>query len=144
MSDIITLDSNVFRNQHFIDWLMSSEAPHKSHIFPLISYIEVLVWYEMRGLTREDLDKDLRKINTEIIEFPIEFVDSLMKNIRMNPSFPFRHHARDFIIGTIVKKKETLLLTNNKKHFSWLPQGSVLTPAEFLAQKVDLKRNRKN
>lgn len=133
MSNVITLDSNVFRNQRFFDWLMSSEARHIKHIFPLITFIEVLVWYEMRGLTREDLEDDLKAIRTDIVEFSLEYIDQLMINIRSNPNFLFRHHARDFLIGTIVQAKESLLITNNKPHFAWLPATTVVSPEEYLS-----------
>ncbi len=138
MSDVITLDSNVFRNQRFFDWLTSPESNHSKHVFPLITFIEVLVWYEMRGLTRIDLDDDLTKIRTEIVEFSVEYVDQLMSNIRSNPSFLFRHHARDFLIGTIVQQKASLLVTNNKRHFAWLPPQKVLSPEEYLSMCLSL------
>ena len=133
MSDIITLDSNVFRNQRFFDWLTSSESQHLRHLFPLLTFIEVLVWYEMRGLTRNDLEDDLTKIKTEIVEFSLDYVNQLMRNIRSNPKFLFRHHARDFLIGTIVQQKDSLLITNNKRHFAWLPPQKVVSPEEYLS-----------
>ncbi len=133
MTEIITLDSNVFRDQRLFDWLTSSEAPHTQHVFPLITFIEVLVWYEMRGLTREDLDDDLAKIRTEIVEFSLDYVTPLMINVRSNPNFMFRHHARDFLIGTIVLQKDSLLITNNNRHFAWLPPQKVVSPQEYLS-----------
>ncbi len=138
MSNVITLDSNVFRNQRFFDWLMSSEARHTKHIFPLITFIEVLVWYEMRGLTREDLEDDLKAIRTDIVEFSLEYIDQLMINIRSNPNFLFRHHARDFLIGTIVQAKKSLLITNNKRHFAWLSATTVVSPVEYLSLHLSL------
>jgi len=140
MSDKISLDSNVFRNQWLIDWLVSPEAVHKTHFFPLIAYIEVLVWYEMRGLTREDLDDDLKKIKTEIIEFSIDFIDPLMNSIRYNPNFLFRQHARNFLIGSVVQEKGSILITNNKRHFTWLLPEDVLTPEEYLKNCISLKK----
>ena len=134
----ITLDSNVFRTQEFLDWLMSESSTHNCHVFPLILYIEVLVWYEMRGLQRVDLDKDLGKIRTEIFPFKIEFVDELMVNIRSNPSFQFRHHARDFLIGTICKRQQSLLITYNKRHFVWLDSKMIFTPEEYLKEALKL------
>ena len=62
----ITLDSNVFRNQSFLDWLSDDPRPHEKHIFPLIAYIEVLVWYNMASLTRAELDADLNLLKLEI------------------------------------------------------------------------------
>ncbi|MHA1167904.1 MAG: type II toxin-antitoxin system VapC family toxin [Candidatus Hodarchaeales archaeon] len=138
MIENITLDSNVFRNQTFIDWLSSNESIHDKHFFPLITYVEVLVWYEMRGLTREDLDDDLRKIKTEIVHFSIDYIDNLMKNIRTNPSYMFRHHARDFLIGTTVEIKDAILITNNKRHFMWLPAGKTVSPEEYLEERISL------
>ena len=140
MNESITLASNVFRNQRFIDWLLSPEAVHNVHYFPLLAFIEVLVWYEMRGLTREDLEDDLRKLNTEITEFSLDYIDSLMTNIRSNPNFLFRHHARDFFIGTIVQEKGSILITNNKRHFAWLTTRDVLTPEEYLTKCLSKER----
>lgn len=134
MSEIITLDSNVFRNQRFIDWLISPETIHITHFFPLIVYIEVLVWYEMRGLTRDDFEDDLTKMKNRIIEFSIEYIDPLMANIRSNPDFLFRHHARDYLIGTIVQETGSVLITNNQRHFAWLTTSEVLTPETYLTK----------
>jgi predicted nucleic acid-binding protein len=138
MNDLITLDSNVFRNQRFIDWLMSPEAVHGRHVLPIIVYVEVLVWYEMRGLTREDLEADLQKMKTEIVELTPAYVDQLMENIRSNPGFLFRHHARDFLIGTVVREKNSMLITNNKSHFAWMADGTVKSPEEYLTQCLSL------
>jgi len=132
MTDIITLDSNVFRTQPFINWLMSDKAPHYQHLFPLIAYIEVLIWYEMNSLTKRDLDDDLLQLKTKIATFQIEDVDDLLANVRASPDFPFKHHARDFLIGTLSKKSASLLITYNKRHFAWLPPALVMTPEEYL------------
>lgn len=86
----------------------------------------------MRGLTRNDLEDDLAKIKTEIVEFSLDYVNQLMSNIRSNPKFLFRHHARDFLIGTIVQQKDSLLITNNKRHFAWLFPQKVVSPEEYL------------
>lgn len=131
----ITLDSNVFRNQDFINWLMSSQAAHDEHIFPLTAYIEVLVWYEMKGLTREGLDNDLEKIKTTIETFSSIHIELLMENIRKNPHFKFRHHARDFVIGTIAQYKGTILVTNNDRHFKWL-KTPIMSPEKYLLNNI--------
>ncbi|MFW9914175.1 MAG: type II toxin-antitoxin system VapC family toxin [Candidatus Thorarchaeota archaeon] len=139
MNKAITLDSNVFRTQEFLDWLMSDSPPPNRHIFPLILYIEVLVWYEMRGLQRGDLDKDLEKMRTEIVPFEMDYVDALMTNIRSNPSFQFRHHARDFLIGTICQRHHSLLITYNKRHFAWLDSKMIFTPEEYLKKALKME-----
>lgn len=139
MNKTITLDSSVFRTQEFLDWLMSDSSPHNRHIFPLTLYIEVLVWYEMRGLQRGDLDMDLEKMRTEIVPFEMGIVDALMTNIRANPRFQFRHHARAFLIGTICQKQQSLLITYNKRHFVWLDSKMVFTPEEYLKKALKME-----
>ena len=132
MTDIITLDSNVFRTQPFINWLMSDQAPHQQHLFPLIAYIEVLIWYEMNGLARSDLDDDLMRLKTKITSLNVDDVNDLLSNVRASPEFPFKHHARDFLIGTLSKKNTSILITYNKRHFGWLSPKLVLSPEEYL------------
>ncbi len=105
---------------------------------PLIIYIEILVWYEMIGLNRKDLDEDLKLIKTSISDFTLEGIDQLMDNVRNNKNLQFRHHASDFLIGTQCMLWESILITNNKKHFEYLKEDKVVTPQEFI-QKFVLK-----
>ena len=86
----------------------------------------------MASLTRADLDDDLNLLKTEIIPFSSEFVDELMSNIWNTRQLPFRHHARDFLIGTFVQQNDSILITHNIRHFTWLPANKVYTPEEFL------------
>ena len=132
MTDIITLDSNVFKDQLFINFLMDKTEIFSKHNLPLIVYIEVLVWYEMTGLEKDDLDDDLKLIRTSIHDFPLTGINLLMNNIRNNKNLKFRHHARDFLIGTQCMLWESILLTNNKRHFEWIQDDKLMTQQEFI------------
>jgi hypothetical protein len=100
MIDKITLDSNVFKDQEFINYLMDNQNIFSNHYLPLIVYIELLVWYEMIGLVRKDLDEDLELLKSKVYDFPQNGINTLLSNIRSNKNLQFRHHARDFLIGT--------------------------------------------
>lgn len=132
MTEIITLDSNVFKEQMFINYLMDNQDIFARHNMPLLVYIEVLVWYEMTGLNRNDLDEDLKLIKTTIGEFPLTAIDQLMTNIRTNKNLQFRHHARDFMIGTQCMLWDSILITNNKRHFEYIKEEKLVTPEEFI------------
>ena len=93
----------------------------------------------MRELKKSDLDKDLEGMRTETVPFDIDYIDTLMVNIQSAPSYLFRHHARDFLVGTICQEKQSLLITYNKRHFNWLPTEIVFTPEEYLQFTIELE-----
>ena len=128
----ITLDSNVWRDHLFISYLQSEKSTHVQHICPIIVYLETRLWYDMNGLSHDDFDLDLKNLRTKVIDFSkshVEFIVDITKKTRI----PFRQHARGFMIGSIVQSENSLLITNNKKHFDWLPSKTVLSPKEYLS-----------
>jgi predicted nucleic acid-binding protein len=133
--DKITLDSNVWKNHYFINWLQSDQSIHKDHICPIIVYLETKLWYDMRGLRLEDFNRDLQELKSKIILFNETHVEQVIK-FTQNSNLPFRHHARDFIIGAIAFENESLLITNNIGHFGYLPKEKLLTPQQYLRQVI--------
>ncbi|KKK65194.1 hypothetical protein LCGC14_2976610, partial [marine sediment metagenome] len=47
-------------------------------------------------------------------------------------TLPFKHHARDFIIGTQALLTQNILITYNIKHFTWMGKDHYLTPDELV------------
>lgn len=134
----ITLDSNCFKNQPFIDFLIVNKSEIEIHL-SVISYIETLIWYQFRGLDIDDFDSEIEDLNAKI--------DLLDKNVGKkisemvifkNKTFPFKHHARDYFIGVTAAHNDTVLVTYNIRHFDWFPK-QVLTPEEFVRSFLDLK-----
>ena len=56
---------------------------------------------------------------------------------------PFKNHIRDFIIGTECEKKQTPLITYDKKHFTWVNKIKIFTPEEYLLE-LSLKECKSN
>ena len=131
----ITLDSNVWRDPLFINWLQSDRSVHETHICPIIVYLETRLWYDMRGLTEADYREDLIKLKTQVVLFSKPHTETVIALTRQS-HLPFRQHARDFMIGAIVLAEESVLITQNTRHFVWLPEHQLTTPQEFLQAAV--------
>jgi len=126
----IALDSNIFRNQDFFNWLILRKDEFSVSI-SIIVYLETLFWYLTRSLTVDDFTYDLEKINADIISLDISLAqETVTKAIKSELSF--KHHARDFIIGSAALLEGATLLTYNKKHFLWMSESKVLIPEEFV------------
>ena len=65
----ITLDSNVWKDPLFINWLQSKTSVHKTHICPIVVYLETRLWYDMNGLSRTDYLDDLKQLKTKVVLF---------------------------------------------------------------------------
>ncbi|UCE14537.1 MAG: hypothetical protein JSV04_05000 [Candidatus Heimdallarchaeota archaeon] len=126
----ISLDSNIFRDQDFIDWLQASKD--KLEVFlSAISALETFHWYNVRGISEELFKKDMEALGAVINELTYQDIFHISRNAK-NSALPFRHHARDFIIGTHAHIHESKLITFNKTHFDWLGQENILNPDEFV------------
>ena len=79
-------------------------------------------------------------MNIQIVEIDEEIgKETAMIAKKYNNQLPFKHHARDYIIGaTAIKTNASALITYNKAHFHWLNENNidVLTPEEFLAAQI--------
>ena len=53
--------------------------------------------------------------------------------VKFGREFPFKDHARDYVIGSIAESEGSYLITDNVKHFRWLSgMVQVMTPEEFV------------
>jgi predicted nucleic acid-binding protein len=125
----ISLDSNVFRDQLFIEWLETISDEISIEISVVVA-LETYYWYILRKLTKIDFQQDIMELHAKIQPFLDKDIYHVAENANKS-SLRIKHHARDFIIGTQADIAKSLLITLNKKHFEWLPKEKVLTPDEF-------------
>ena len=88
----------------------------------------------MRGLTRKEFQEDLNLLKSKLVpisEDIIEIIIKFTKKSRLN----FRHHARDFIIGTTACNN-AILITNNITHFDYFLANKLMTPKQYLQKLV--------
>ena len=135
----IALDSNIFRHRAFIAYLTINHS--KFDIFiPTIVQIETGYYYILRGLTWKDFKSDISKFNAISIEWNSKNTPKLLKFAKKNKStLPFKHHFRDFMIGTECAAYKLDLITNNSKHFQWIPNITIYTPEQFIQNQIDEK-----
>jgi predicted nucleic acid-binding protein len=106
----------------------------------IIAYVETLLWYKSRGLKRRDFDEELENLGVGVTEVSKEIADeTTARALKHRKTFPFKHHARDYVIGTSALKHEATLITYNLDDFKWLTAegGTVHTPESFLANEID-------
>ena len=131
----IGLDSTIFRNRPFLEWLREIGG-YSIHI-SIIVYVETLLWYKALGLTKEDFDSELVKLRSEKRAITDQIAESTTTlALRYRREYPFRQHARDYVIGTTAAAVGAALITYNTDDFRWLrTEGhTVLTPEELVAQ----------
>jgi hypothetical protein len=109
----IGLDSTVFKNRKFIDWLIYNRDLFETHISEVV-YMETLLWYKRLGIGKEGFDDDLNELNAKIIFVDTNLPDLITENaLKFGKEFPFKDHARDYVIGSIAESEESYLITDN-------------------------------
>ena len=126
----ISLDSNVFRDQDFLEWLIVNSDQISIHL-SIITCLETYYWYLMRKLSKTDFEKDLAALQAQIVPFVKNEIYQISQNAK-DSSLRFKHHARDFIIGTHAQIQNSILITNNLKHFEWMGPNQAMTPDNFV------------
>lgn len=96
--------------------------------------MEPLLWYKRLGIGKEGFDGDLNELYAKIIFVDANLSDSITENaLKFGKEFPFKDHARDYVIGSIAESEGRYLITDNVKHFRWLSgKIKVMTPEEFV------------
>ena len=128
----IALDSNVFRNIDFIDYLIL----HKTELsiaLPSLVQLEAGYFYLAKGFTWGDFVKYTQKFNAKMMAWNLIQIEDVLRNAFMQKKFlPFKDHFRDFIIGTQCDALSYSLITYNLNHFKWLKQRRAQTPDAFI------------
>ena len=133
----LALDSGVFRNRRFLEWLRHTNKYGLE--ISIISYVETLLWYKALGLKRADFDEELQNLAVSVQELSRNLADRATANAsRYGKGFPFKHHARDYLIGTSALESKATLITYDPDDFTWIKEegGTVHTPETFLATEV--------
>jgi len=105
----------------------------------IIVYAETLLWYKTLGLTREELEDELRKLKASIKNLDERLADMATDSaLKYGGSFPFKDHARDYVIGATALDQKATLITYNTQHFEWLAKEgiAVKTPEDFVAENL--------
>ena len=124
----LVLDTNVFANKKFCDWLRKHDEVEK--ILPCIGYLELIYHYLKRGKTEDFVDKFLEVHGVGVAPFNMEVARVAAR--AATKRWDFKEKAGDYIIGATVIVHDAKLVTYNLKDFGWLPRERVLSPDEFL------------
>ena len=133
----LALDSSVFRNRRFLEWLRYTNK-HEVQV-SILAYVETLLWYKVLGLNRKDFDEELASLGVSITELSQNLADKTTANaLKHRKAFPFKHHARDYVIGTSALESKATLITYNLDDYRWIEEegGTVDTPENFLATEL--------
>ena len=132
----IAIDSNVFRNLNFINYLRINKAEIQVYIPSIVSF-EIGYYFLTKGITWEDFLKEIVKFNGIFLEWDSVILSEVLKNALNNKeTLPFRHHFRDFMIGTQCENTGFDLVSYNKNHFTWLKRILIQTPGEFILKRI--------
>ncbi len=132
MSSRVMLDSTAFRERSFLAWLRLNSERISVYVSPLV-YAETALWYIYSGLSAEDLEEDLKALRAEVPSISREAARMAAEAAYDNRRrLPFRHHARDYIVGAQAVLLKADIITHNRGHFGWVKGVRVLTPWEFV------------
>ncbi len=132
----ITIDSNVFRNLNFINYLRINKAEIQVYIPSIVSF-EIGYYFLTKDITWEDFLKEIVKFNGIFLEWDSVILSEVLKNALNNKeTLPFRHYFRDFIIGTQCENTGFDLVSYNKNHFTWLKRILIQTPEKFILKRI--------
>ena len=93
----IALDSNVFRNLNFINYLRQFKSEMKISIPTIVSF-EVGYYFMVNGITWEKYLKEIEKFDGILLEWNTVLQKDVLKNALDNrKSLSFRHHFRDLL-----------------------------------------------
>ena len=136
ISEKVAIDSNVFRNLNFINYLRINKEKIQVYIPSIVSF-EIGYYFLTKGITWEDFLKEIQKLHGIFLEWDSVVLLEVLKNALNNKEIlPFRHHFRDFMIGTQCEKIGLDLISYNKNHFEWLKRISIQTPEEFILKRI--------
>ena len=121
----IVLDTNIFNNKKFCEWLL--ESPEKKYL-PAFAYLEYVYHNLKKGNSESMVDAFLEQMNVSVVPFGKE--EALTAALAAIGRWDFKDNARDYSIGATAEKLSGLLITNNTKDFNWLK--NVTTPDEML------------
>ena len=122
----------MFRNRRFLEWLRYTNK-HDVQV-SILAYVETLLWYKVLGLNRKDFDEELASLGVSITELSQNLADKTTANaLKHRKAFPFKHHARDYIIGTSALESKATLITYNLDDYRWIEEegGTVDTPRKL-------------
>lgn len=132
----VAIDSNIFRNLNFINYLRMNKTDIQVFI-PSIVNFEIGYYFLIKGITWEDYLAEIQKFNGKILDWDSVITQDVLKNaINNKKTLPFRHHFRDFIIGTQCENLGLDLISYNKSHFDWVKNVITQTPEEFILDRI--------
>lgn len=129
----IALDSNVYRNFSFINYLVEKKDDFNVHI-PTIVFVELGYFFISKGLSWETYLSDLEKFNGKMLEWGVFNLELLINNAYDNRAeLAFKNHFRDYLIGLQCMNLKLQLVTYNQRHFTWCEGISIITPEDLVA-----------
>ena len=132
----VAIDSNIFRNLNFINYLRMNKTDIQVFI-PSIVNFEIGYYFLIKGITWEDYLAEIQKFNGKILDWDSVITQDVLKNaINNKKTLPFRLHFRDFIIGTQCENLGLDLISYNKNHFDWVKNVITQTPEEFILDRI--------
>jgi len=130
----IALDSNVFRNLDFLNYLQK----HKGRIkvcLPSVVALEIGFFFRTKGFSWEEFTAEIQKFNGVVLEWSaLNVPDIITTEYQEKSRLPFKHHFRDFLIGMQCEALRMRLVSYNKSHFYWMQFSDVVTPEEFFLE----------
>jgi tRNA(fMet)-specific endonuclease VapC len=125
----VVLDTNVFNNWRFLKWLKESSA---EPIINTVTYTEYIYHLAKKigdfEIALDNFETLLWTLGIQVVSFDVESARIVARSALSR--WDFSKNARDYMIGSLAIKMNAPLITQNKKHFKWLPE--VYTPEEFM------------
>ncbi|MBI2184577.1 MAG: hypothetical protein HYU39_06420 [Thaumarchaeota archaeon] len=132
----ISLDSTVFRNRQFIEWLSARQDVVVR--LSVVVYLEALYWFLRNGLSVKDFEDEVKALRATIDRLGVEVSRRVaVVALRNKQKYDFKGHFRDYVVGISALRSHFTLISNDKGGFAFAVNGvspNVLTPHDFVAE----------
>ena len=122
---VLVLDTNTLVDPTFLRWLRDRD---EEILLPAVAYLEVCYQALKRKRSLEELGAALAAARIQVV--PFDAAQAEAAALAVIGRWDFADNARDYAIGALAQVRGATMVTENKKHFSWLPE--VRTPRNLM------------
>jgi hypothetical protein len=125
------LDSNVFRDKNFVNFL-AIQKEKIQFFLPTIVQMEVGYFYRSKGKSWEEFLLDIQDFDCILLSRTIfQAPDLIDLTYQYKQYLPLREHFRDYMIGLECNLVDIALITENVSHFQVFKKD-LQTPKQFV------------
>lgn len=122
----LVIDTNALHDKDFVKFLPTY---HGRKILPVIAYIEASIHLRAKKTTEQILEL-LKVLGVKVEQMTTDQAHGAIEAAIEGRDFA--DNAHDYLIGSFATSPQHIVVTHNKKDFTFLPDKQVLSPLEVM------------